>query len=83
MLCTGTDLYLIVILTLLSNEVRKNIENLIDSENVLAKIDFEFPYIQNSKILENSGKLIFDSQTGSSVYKKTMQRLASVVCMGG
>lgn len=51
--------------------------------SINAKMDFEFPYIQNSKILENSGKLIFDSQTGSSVYKKTMQRLASVVCMGG
>ena len=48
-----------------------------------AKMEFELPYIQNAKILENSGRLIYDSPVSAGVYKKTVQRLASVVCMGG
>ena len=43
------------------------------------KLEFELPYIENAKILENSGKLIYDSRNGTGVYRKMLQRLAAKI----
>ena len=47
------------------------------------KHDFELPYISNAPILTNSGKLIYNSKFVSGHYKKTIQKLASQLMMGG
>jgi len=47
------------------------------------KPDFELPYVANSLTLSNSGKLIYNSKLANGQYKKTIQRLASQVMIGG
>lgn len=43
------------------------------------KFDFELPYVDNAKVLENSGKLIYSSRTGAVIYRKIMQRIAAKI----
>ena len=47
------------------------------------KFDFELPFVDNAKILENSGKVIYDSRNGTGVYKKIIQRIASMLISEG
>ena len=41
------------------------------------KFDFDLPYVENAKVLENSGKPIYTSRNGTIVYRKMIERLAS------
>ena len=47
------------------------------------KPDFELPFISNCQTLTNSGKLIYNSKLVNAHYKKTIQKLASQVMLGG
>lgn len=47
------------------------------------KPDFELPYVADCDTLINSGKLIYNSKIGKGQYKKTMQKIASQVMLGG
>lgn len=52
-------------------------------ESIKKRMSYEFPYIENAKILENSGKLIWNSRIGTETYKKVMRRLAAEIMAGG
>ena len=47
------------------------------------KPDFELPFVSNCPTLTNSGKLIYNSKLANGHYKKTIQKLASQVMLGG
>ena len=47
------------------------------------KPDFELPFVANCPTLTNSGKLIYNSKLVNAHYKKTIQKLASQVMLGG
>lgn len=47
------------------------------------KPDFELPFVLNCQTLTNSGKLIYNSKLVNAHYKKTIQKLASQVMLGG
>lgn len=47
------------------------------------KFDFELPFVDNARILENSGKVIYSSRNGTGVYKKIIQRIASMLISEG
>lgn len=47
------------------------------------KPDFELPFVSNCSVLTNSGKLIYNSKLANTHYKKTIQKLASQVMLGG
>ncbi|MDD6735991.1 MAG: hypothetical protein PUE13_06760, partial [Clostridiales bacterium] len=51
-------------------------------EGVGKKMRYELPYIENSKLLDNSGKLIWNSRIGTEGYKKVMRNLAAEIIMG-
>lgn len=65
------------------NGYDKTCDKLAFLNSIECKTEFELPFIQNAKILENSGKLIYDSQMSNGIYKKMIDRLASYVMMGG
>lgn len=48
-----------------------------------SKIDFELPYAENAKILENAGRLIYNSRGENGVYHKAMQKLAKQIIQEG
>lgn len=52
-------------------------------EGIGTKMRYELAYIDNAKILENSGKLIWNSRIGTETYKKVMRRLAAEIMAGG
>ena len=47
------------------------------------KPDFELPFVANCPTLTNSGKLIYNSKLVNAHYKRTIQKLASQVMLGG
>ena len=47
------------------------------------KPDFELPFVSNCATLTNSGKLIYNNKLANGHYKKTIQKLASQVMLGG
>lgn len=47
------------------------------------KFDFDLPYVDNARILENSGKPIYSSRNGTGVYRKMVERLASKLITEG
>lgn len=48
-------------------------------KNLNVKLEFELPYVENAKILENSGKLLYSSRNGTGIYRKIMQRIAAKI----
>lgn len=51
-------------------------------EGVGKKMRYELPYIENSKLLDNSGKLIWNSRIGTEGYKKVMRNIAAEIITG-
>ena len=47
------------------------------------KYDFELPYVSNCAVYANSGKLIYNSKLSNGQYKKTIQKLAGQLMLGG
>ena len=47
------------------------------------RVEFELPFVDNAKILENSGKLIYCSKNGTGIYRKMLQRLAAKIITEG
>lgn len=65
------------------NSYDKTCDKVAFISNIGLKFAFELPYVQNAKILENSGKLIYESKMGTREYKKIIQRLTSQLMNGG
>lgn len=63
------------------NGYDKTCDKMVYMSNVGVKFAFELPYVENGRILENSGKPFSSSANVPSEYKKTMQKLASQVMM--
>ena len=65
------------------NGYDKSCDKLAFLSGLEVKPDFELPYVENCTILTNSGKLIYNSKLANGQYKKTIQRLAGQLMMGG
>lgn len=63
------------------NGYDKTCDKMVYMSNIGVKFAFELPYVENGRILENSGKPFFSSANVPAEYKKTMQKLASQVMM--
>lgn len=65
------------------NGYDKSCDKLAFLSGLEVKPDFELPFIENCATLTNSGKLIYNSKLVNGHYKKTIQRLAGQLMIGG
>jgi len=65
------------------NAYDKSCDKLAFLNGINIKPDFELPYIVNCPVLANSGKLVYNSKLVNNQYKKTVQKIASQVMLGG
>lgn len=65
------------------NAYDKTCDKIAYINSITLKFEFELPYVENAKIMENSGKQIYNSRNGTGIYRKMLDRLASKIIAEG
>ena len=65
------------------NAYDKTCDKIAYINSIALKFEFELPFVENAKILENSGKQIYNSRNGTVAYRKLIDRLAAKIIAEG